>query len=288
MHSSLLKIKSRNLNEALEHIVVIPSTRKYETPLFFQHGMHCTAGYWQQFMRYFADLGYETHAINLPGRGKSSLNKGHINKYGAADYYRCLKQAVEAISPRPVLIGHSLGGYLAMKYVESNELPGVVLIASYPHTGAYRLIFRLFRLHPLIFLRVMMSGNIRIPSAVIVGELFFSDPPPVDLGKYYREECVPDSMKMGFDMLFRVRLHPEKVTTPTLVMIGDRDFTYSIKEQRGLAEALEADFVVLPDQAHNVMLEAGWQQTAHEIHKWILGVGGVGMVNTPRLSSTPG
>ncbi len=257
-------------NEALEHIILKPSRQKYETPLFFQHGMHCTAGYWQQFMRYFADLGYETHATNLPGRGESSLNKGHINRYGAADYCLCFKQAVENILPRPVIIAHSLGGYLTLKYVESNELPGAVLIASYPHTGAARLIFRMFRRHPLKFLRTMISRNLQIPDAETAGELFFSDPPPVDLDGYYREQCVPDSKKMGMDMLFRVRLYPEKVTTPCLVMIGDRDFTYSVDEQQVLAQALGADFMVLPGQAHNVMLETGWRQTANEIHKWVV------------------
>ena len=231
---------------------------------------HCTAGYWQQFMRYFADLGYETHAINLPGRAKSSLKKGHINKYGAEDCCLCLKQTVEKIFPRPIIIAHSLDGYLTLKYLESNELPGVVLIVSYPHTGASRLIFRMFRRHPLKFLRTMISSNLHIPDAKTVWELFFSDPPPVDPEQYYRKQCVPDSKKMGMDMLFRVHLYPEKVTTPCLVMIGERDLTYSVKEQQGLAEALGADFMVLPGQAHNVMLEAGWQQTAYAIHRWIV------------------
>ncbi len=267
--ADVFKVKSEDLNEDIEHIVVKPTERKYDTPLFFLHGLVCTADYWEQFMGYFADLGYEVHAINLPGRGKSSLNKGHINKYGAKDYQICLNQTIEGISPQPVLVTHSLGGFLALKYIESNELPGVVLIASYPHTGASKLMFRMFRKHPIKLLCAMISRNLQIPSAEIAGELFFSDPPPIDLEKYYQEQSVADSMKVSTDMVFRVRLYPEKVTTPTFVMIGDRDFIYSVEEQRGLAEALGADFLVLQGQAHNVMLEAGWQQTAHEIHKWI-------------------
>ncbi len=258
------------MNEELEHIVLTPSRQQYETPLFFQHGMFCTAQYWQSFMRYFADLGYETHALNLPGRGKSTLNKGHINRYGIDDYLHCFKQAVEEISPPPVIIAHSLGGYLVLKYLEANELPGVVLIASFPHTGATGLMLRVFCRHPIKMLRALIALNLALPSADIAGELFFSDPPPVDLETYYREQCVPDSMKMGTNMMFRVRLYPEKVTTPALVMAGDRDATYSIKEQQGLAKVLGAEFMVLPNQAHNAMLETGWQQTADNIHNWIL------------------
>ena len=87
-----------------------------------------------------------------------------------------------------------------------------------------------------------------------------------------REQCVPDSMKMGRDVMFRMRLHPEKVTTPALVMLGERDAIYTIEEQRGLAEALGADFMALSDQAHNVMLEAGRRQAVDKIHNWILKV----------------
>lgn len=265
----MLRVRNGELHEELEHVVVKPSKRKYGTPLMFQHGQQCTAGYWQPFMGYFADLGYETHAINLPGRGKSSLNKGHINKYGVEDYQLCFNQAVEKISPKPLLVAHSFGGYLSMKSAESHELPGVVLIASYPHTGASKLMFRMLCRHPVEFLRTVISGNLCIPSAKIAGELFFSDPPPIDLEKYYRKECVRDSMKLGNDMVFRVRLYPEKVRAPALVMAGERDFLYSVKEQQGLAEALGADFMVLEGQAHNAMLEADWKRTAHEIHKWI-------------------
>ncbi len=265
----MIRVRNGKLHEDIEHVVVKPSKRKYGTPLMFQHGQQCTAGYWQPFMGYFADLGYETHAINLPGRGKSSLNKNHINKYGVEDYRLCFNQAVEGLSPKPLLVAHSFGGYLSMKYAESNELPGLVLISSFPHTGASKVIFRMFSRHPVKFLRTLISRNLRIPSAKIAGELFFSDPPPIDLEKYYQQECVPDSMKLGNDMAFRARLYPEKITTPALVMIGDRDFLYSVKEQQGLAEALGADFLILKDQAHNAMLEAGWKRTASEIHKWV-------------------
>ena len=96
-------------------------------------------------MDHCASLGYEAHAISLPGHGNSSLTKGYINKYSAKDYVECLSAEIDRISPRPVLIGHSMGGYLTLKYLETNQLPAAVLIASVPPPGLWTFMGRMFR-----------------------------------------------------------------------------------------------------------------------------------------------
>ena len=71
--------------EMIEHIVQQPEKRTHKTPLLFQHGAWHGAWCWELWMDYFASLGYEVHAISLPGHGKSSQNK-HINFYTLKDY----------------------------------------------------------------------------------------------------------------------------------------------------------------------------------------------------------
>ena len=52
--------------ETIEHIIQRPEKQSHETPLFLQHGAWHGAWCWNQFLDYFASLGYEVHAISLP------------------------------------------------------------------------------------------------------------------------------------------------------------------------------------------------------------------------------
>ena len=96
--------------ETIEHLIQHPKKRLHETPLFFQHGAWHGAWCWEQFLSHFAGLGYEVHAISLPGHGNSSTNKGHVNRYRFQDYVECMAGEIAKVFPKPVLVGHSLGG----------------------------------------------------------------------------------------------------------------------------------------------------------------------------------
>ena len=96
--------------EEIEHIIRQPANRIHQTPILLQHGAWHGAWCWEYWLDHFASLGYETHAISLPGHGTSSCHKGHINFYTLGDYVDTLASEVGQISPAPVVVGHSMGG----------------------------------------------------------------------------------------------------------------------------------------------------------------------------------
>jgi hypothetical protein len=56
----------------LEVITRKPSTPQKTTPLLFVHGSWHAAWCWDEhFLPYFADCGYEAHAVSLRGHGGS-------------------------------------------------------------------------------------------------------------------------------------------------------------------------------------------------------------------------
>ena len=215
-------------------------------------------------------MGYETHAISLPGHGSSSANKGRINDYSFDDYMDCMNEEVAKVSPAPILIGHSLGGMMTMKYLESRKLPAAVLMASAPHRGVYRFLLRLLRRHPAMSLRNIFGWKLEIPDTEVARDLFLSQGSDVNIDDFFAGLCA-DSMKVGNEMFYKIRPMTEKISAPILVLAAERDACFTVEEERRLAEALRAKFIVLPDQAHDIMLEPAWRNAAETIHKWITG-----------------
>ena len=99
-----------------------------ETTLLFIHGLSSTLDSWKKNIKGLKN-DYRTIAIDLPGYGKSSRNR---NNYQLRDYAEMIEDFVEKKGLKNViLVGHSMGGQIAMhtvlKYPETFEK--LILIA---------------------------------------------------------------------------------------------------------------------------------------------------------------
>lgn len=74
---------------------------------------------------------------------------------------------------------------------------------------------------------------------------------------------------MGFlDMTFCLP-KPGKVRDPILLVGAMNDMIFSRGQMEATARAYHSKAVMLPDMAHDVMLENGWQDAADIILKWL-------------------
>jgi pimeloyl-ACP methyl ester carboxylesterase len=259
--------------EIIEHIIQKPAKRTHKTPLLFQHGAWHGAWCWQQWMDYFASLGYEVHAISLPAHGKSSFNKKHINFYTFKDYVETLARQVETISPQPVVIGHSLGGAIVQKYLENHQLPGAVLLATFPAIGMLPMTLRLIMRHPLPMLWGLLTWNTYewVKTPQLAHDLFLNSETEIDTIEFQkrlvREAIMPR-------ILFPyARVNPR--STPFFIVGAEKDNVFTMSEQEATAKKYNARITIVKNQAHNLMIESGWKQTADAIDDWITNVLGL-------------
>lgn len=254
--------------ENIEHNIQQPRLRTHKTPLLFQHGAWHGAWCWQQWMDHFVSLGYEVHAISLPAHGKSSANKSHLNFYTPRDYVNILASQVEAISPTPVVIGHSLGGGILQKYLESHQLPGAVLLASLPSMGIFPMALRLLRRHPVPTLRVLLKLNayewVRTPE--LAQDMFLNPKTEIDTAAFHKQ-LVRETLNVFYFMLPFARVNPMK--SPVLVIAGENDVIFTVEEEKATADKYGAKNIVIAGQAHNLMMESAWRQVADVIDNWI-------------------
>ena len=83
------------------------------------HGSFSDARVWDEnFLPYFARRGYAAHAVSLRGHGRSEGHQ-HLHTWRLSDYVADLTQAVATLPAPPVLIGHSMGGMVLQKYLET-------------------------------------------------------------------------------------------------------------------------------------------------------------------------
>jgi pimeloyl-ACP methyl ester carboxylesterase len=107
----------------------------HPTPLLFVHGAWHSAWCWDEhFLDFFADNGYRALALSLRGHGGSPTAKP-IHTISIADYVEDVVTVAEGLPTPPVVIGHSMGGFVVQKYLETHQAPAGVLLASIPPKG---------------------------------------------------------------------------------------------------------------------------------------------------------
>jgi pimeloyl-ACP methyl ester carboxylesterase len=99
------------------------SAESHPVPLLFVHGAGLSAWCWDEhFLDFFADNGYRAIAPSLRGHGGSPVSKP-LNKCIIANYVDDVRSVAATLPATPVLIGHSMGGFIVQKYLETGNAP---------------------------------------------------------------------------------------------------------------------------------------------------------------------
>ena len=256
----------------LEVITREPESDARTTPILFVHGMFHGAWCWRDhFLPYFAQSGYAAHALSLRGHAGSE-GRERLRWASLADYVSDLRQVVNQLPSPPILVGHSMGGMITQKYLQSYQSPAAVLMASISPRGLLPATLRVFRLYPLIFIK----ANLTLRTYPVVGtperykELFLS--PDITDGKLarYFEHVQDESYRAYLEMiLFGLRPLSPITDTPLLVLGATNDTVISPSEVEATARRHNTKAEFFPNTAHCMMLEAGWQTVANHILGWL-------------------
>ncbi|HEY3473169.1 MAG TPA: alpha/beta fold hydrolase [Anaerolineales bacterium] len=254
----------------LEILSNYPVEKTHATPLLFVHGAWHGAWCWENFLPYFAEHGYEAHALSLRGHGNSEGREG-IRWYSTDEYVADLAQVVDSMSRTPVLIAHSMGGYVVQKYLESHTVPAGVFLVSIPTVGIIGMLLRMLWRHPISTLKALLLLNpwYFVSTPALAKDYLFSDDYPDDKFLEYYPHIQPESFRLALEAAILKLPRPEKVKTPLLVLGAEKDRVFTVAEQRKTAQAYKTEAIIYPDMAHDMMLERGWGTVADEILSWL-------------------
>jgi pimeloyl-ACP methyl ester carboxylesterase len=248
------------------------TTESHPVPLLFVHGAWHAAWCWDEhFLDFFADRGYRAVALSLRGHGSSPAPKG-LRRCSVADYVADVAEAAAQLSTQPVLVGHSLGGFVIQKYLEHHTAAGALLVASVPPTGVLRAALHIARHHPVPFIKVNASLRLAplVATPELVRDLFFSASTPDNQVINYQQRVQDESYRVFVDLLAFNLVNTKHVNrVPMLVLGAEDDSIFSQRQVRRTAAVYGEDAEIFPDMGHDMMLEPGWQAVAERIDSWL-------------------
>lgn len=253
----------------LEVIEKGSGSAEHPTPLLFVHGGWHAAWCWENFLDFFADAGYRAVALSLRGHGASPTSKP-LHRVSIADYLDDVAAVAGELGGAPILIGHSLGGFVIQRYLETHRVPAAVLVGSVPPQGVLRLALRVWRRRPSMTMEAWNDPTLLkfLATPALAREYLFCAATPEAIVESCRQRAGAESVRaaMTDPMLRRVRTR--RVSTPILVLGATHDGFVSAADVCATARAYRTDPEFF-DMGHNMMLEPGWVAVAERIRDWL-------------------
>lgn len=243
-------------------------------PLLFVHGAYSAAWCWDEtFLPWFAGKGYEAYAVSLRGHGASD-GRSTVSCATLRDYVADVEATIDRLPAPPVLIGHSMGGYVCQQVVRHGrrEVAGLALMASTPPHGLYVAAMSMAMRHPLLSQALLLAQVIG-PAAVdgkIIGEALFSADMPIAEMLRYLTRFQDESMLVAWESLgFGLANWPGQVDLPVLVMGAADDRFVPRFEVEATAAAFRVAPVIVERMAHAMMLDVRWEAAAKALLFWL-------------------
>lgn len=249
-------------------------------PLLFIHGAFCGAWCWDEhFLSWYAERGFDAYALSLTGHG-GSPGRDHLDSLCIADYVSDVHDTVAMLPRPPVLIGHSMGGFVVQKFLERHTAPGAVLMCSVPPQGLMGSAVSLMFTKPNMLgdLNTIMSGG-QASYDSLRDALFAQEVSLEDLMRYYKLSQ-PESHRALWDMMLFSLPSISQVLANLpeggkhLHVIG-AEFDHLVPASA--AEMTARSYGVAPiihaGMGHGLMLEKDWETVAAEMLTWLQTVG---------------
>ena len=234
------------------------------------HGPWC----WEKVSRQLRSEGRRVIEVTLPGHERPGA-KGRIWTR-MSSFIRAVGDAVADAGVPVVLVGHSMGGYVAQRYLEDNDAAAAVLVASVPPQGTLRANLRAIKQDPITMIRAAVTADYSkvISDPHRVRHWFFTPETDQTMVEWTAERLQNESAPALNTMILR-RIRTSRITTPVFVIGAAGDEIFTMAEQRGLGRAYGVE-AVFRSGGHDLMLDSSWTQLAACIGDVAAGVDGPG------------
>lgn len=240
-------------------------------PLLLIHGAWHGAWCWQgNYLEAFADAGFHAHALDLCGHGASPARRP-MRWNRIRDYVDDAASVIAGMPAPPIVIGHSMGGFIA-QHLMARGVPmrGVGLLAALPHTGALAVTLKTLWRTPLTLLRVIGTASLypMVADPAAAAHLFLDpDADPETIAAFHAR--LTDESFMAFLGMIALALPRRPAASPPVCVVGGGlDQLFSPASQAGLARRFGTSAHIIADGPHDLMLSHSWRDGAQIFLDW--------------------
>jgi lysophospholipase len=254
----------------LRHQVALAPARG---SLIMLHGWGDHSGLFSEAALRFAEHGLEVFAADQRGAGASPGPRGHIERF--AQYLsdvQYLRKHVAAIAPGPqLLLGHSFGAFVVLRYLETvpESLAGAIAITPLVdfRTRPSRWRVALARLLVDVAPRARIATGLDYPHRSrdpAVHEALKSDP-------LCHEVVTPRAWRETLAALAALQTERDRIAVPLLMVLAGTDYLVSTGAARSFASGLEGDVttVELDGMYHDLFHEPDRERLYEAVLPWV-------------------
>lgn len=260
----------KNLIDGLEVFSAKPESGSNAKPLLFIHGAYVGGWTWvDHYLPWFAAQGYSCHALSLRGHG-GSQRRGYIHLQTIADYVDDVWRVMDWLGEMPVVIGHSLGGFVAQKALERRYAAGLVLMCSAPPQGMMASQFHLMLTQPsaLLDLNQMLESGQSSPH--VLRDALFAEPvDEIDANRYLLR-MQPESHRAIWDVSIFHEAGLAALQRPPMLILGaEKDTVVPPFLVQSTAKTYGLQAKIFRGMGHALTHEKSWMRVTSTIREWM-------------------
>lgn len=240
------------------------------------HGLSDHSGRYEEFGSSMASQGISCFAADLRGHGASEGRRGHVTRFEAflqdADRFRREVQGLVDPSCRLFLLGHSMGGLIALRYLEEYEsaFHGGIIISPWLATAVQLPRWKtssaafLAKLLPALPMRARIAPSDLTHDEDIV-RAYAADP-------LVHDTITPRLFAEVSTAMGLVLQRSDRLATPLLFLLAGSDRLCDANRSNAFARSLPGGDVTIrtfPGLYHELLNELERHAIAAEIRDWI-------------------
>lgn len=252
-----------------------PSPPSSRGSLLILPGWGDHAGRFEAAARVLSAAGLTVYAVDPRGHGHSPGPRGHVDRF--AQYLSdlaALRRKIANESPGPqFLLGHSFGGFVLLRYLETMPagLAGAIAVTPFVDFARRPARWKVALARAIVDLapRLRMSTGLdydHLAHDRLQVEAFQADP-------LAHQSMTPRAYMETMAVLGLLRQDKDRIVVPLLMLLAGDDRIVSSDAARAFARELRGDVTVIeyPGLYHNVFHEAESRTVCQDIVEWVEG-----------------
>lgn len=243
-------------------------------PIVMVHGAFCGGWVFESFAKPFAAAGHRVITPDLPGHGCDERPTA-VAGLSMSDYAGAIAELATGLEEPPVLVGHSLGGLVALLAAAKARTAGLILLAPSPPWGVPGATMEeavsalsLYALGPYWALPIA-------PDYPTFRRYCVDRLPRAERRALYARlasesgRAIFETLNWWLDPFMTTFARPERIGAPILAISGARDVIHPPATVRDAARRLGARLEVMSEMSHWLIGEPGWRDVADRCLDWL-------------------
>jgi pimeloyl-ACP methyl ester carboxylesterase len=236
---------------------------KFAWPIVLLPELFTTAHHLGVMLGYLATIGWEVYAPDLRAAAGHDATPS-LGRMQIDDLLALAAEALDALERPAIVLGHGLGGLLALKLAELRELKAAVALAPLIPGLSNGLIGGWSRL-PAVWL----GRPLRPPTGRALFE-FLLDVEPFQRPAMVQALVADTTAAARQVAAGRVRLAPGPDLPPRLIIAGAADPFVELEKVTGFADSIGARLITVAGRGHWLIGGRGLERTIGEAHRFLV------------------